>query len=119
MVVTNRLKRLRQSAHGLAAVLVIGCIGGLLAPTAFADDLSGLTAPTETVMVVGGSSAHGWADPNHNSYLRRGFDLLAKATHVNDRYVDQSIPIRGLCYSGATSCRFIFECQRALVRSES
>lgn len=94
MVVTNRLrlKRLRQSAHGLAAVLVIGCIGGLLTPTAFADDLSGLTAPTETVMVVGGSSARGWADPNHNSYLRRGFDLLAKATHVNYRYVDQSIP---------------------------
>ena len=50
------------------------------------------TEPTETVMVVGGSVAHGWADPTRDSYIRRSFAMLSESTHVNYQYDDQSIP---------------------------
>lgn len=56
------------------------------------------TAPTAagpangvTVMVVGGSVAHGWKDPNDDSYLKRAIASYAAATGVNYVYDDKTI----------------------------
>lgn len=44
------------------------------------------------VMAVGGSSAHGWADPHDRSYLKRAFDGLASSLDLALDYDDQTIP---------------------------
>lgn len=45
----------------------------------------------ETVMAVGGSAAHGWADPTNNSYLQRAFQSLTDTTNTIYIYDDQTI----------------------------
>lgn len=92
-----QMKRYYQTASMIALGGVIACWSWGLAPVAFAADgptpeNSGVTGTGETVMVVGGSVAHGWADPAHDSYLRRGFATIGGITHVNYHYADQSIP---------------------------
>lgn len=45
---------------------------------------------SETVMVVGGSIAHGWEDPNNDSYIRRAFQSLTESTNTTYNYVDRT-----------------------------
>lgn len=45
----------------------------------------------ETVMVIGGSMAHGWKDPHDDSYLKRAFQSLTNSTNTKYIYDDQSI----------------------------
>ncbi|GMA63475.1 hypothetical protein GCM10025859_39150 [Alicyclobacillus fastidiosus] len=49
------------------------------------------TATKENVMVVGGSMAHGWKDPNDDSYLKRAFQSLTDSTNVTYEYHDKTI----------------------------
>ncbi|WAH37603.1 SGNH/GDSL hydrolase family protein [Alicyclobacillus dauci] len=44
----------------------------------------------EKVLVVGGSMAHGWKDPNDNSYLRRAFQTLSDTTNTKYTYDDHT-----------------------------
>lgn len=46
---------------------------------------------SETVDVFGGSMAHGWLDPNDDSYLRRAFAIRSASTDVTYNYVDHTI----------------------------
>jgi hypothetical protein len=48
------------------------------------------TMNTETVDVVGGSMAHGWKDPNDNSYIKRAFSQLTSSTNTTYKYVDRT-----------------------------
>ncbi|GGJ11431.1 hypothetical protein GCM10010885_20910 [Alicyclobacillus cellulosilyticus] len=45
----------------------------------------------ETVMVVGGSMAHGWADPHDNSFIKRAFAELSGSTNTRYQVVDRTI----------------------------
>lgn len=45
----------------------------------------------ETVMVVGGSMAHGWKDPHNDSYLKRAFQSLSQTTNTQYTYVDDTV----------------------------
>jgi hypothetical protein len=47
---------------------------------------------TEKVMVVGGSMAHGWKDPNNDGYIKRAFQALNNATNTNYVYDDRTQP---------------------------
>lgn len=44
----------------------------------------------EKVMVIGGSAAHGWTDPNNNSYIRRAFQSLTDTTNTQYVYIDKT-----------------------------
>ncbi|MBX5436929.1 MAG: SGNH/GDSL hydrolase family protein [Alicyclobacillaceae bacterium] len=46
---------------------------------------------TERVVVIGGSIAHGWKDPNRNSYLKRAFQSLTEHTPTVYQYIDRTI----------------------------
>ncbi|MCL6548317.1 MAG: SGNH/GDSL hydrolase family protein [Alicyclobacillus sp.] len=46
---------------------------------------------TERVDVIGGSIAHGWKDPNRNSYLKRAFQSLTAHTPTQYQYIDRTI----------------------------
>jgi lysophospholipase L1-like esterase len=45
---------------------------------------------TEKVMIIGGSMAHGWKDPNDDSYLKRAFASLTSTTNTNWVYDDRT-----------------------------
>lgn len=45
----------------------------------------------ESVMVVGGSMAHGWKDPHDDSYLKRAFAALSSTTDTQYTYVDDTV----------------------------
>lgn len=92
----HRTKRVRAGSAWIMSSLVL-LAAWRSSPVAFAgtntiNNRASTAQPTETVMVVGGSVAHGWADPTHDSYIRRSFTMLSQSTHVDYRYVDQSIP---------------------------
>ncbi|TDY47983.1 GDSL-like lipase/acylhydrolase family protein [Alicyclobacillus sacchari] len=80
------------------AMLMVGgwCMGTLqsrsdnvMAATPAGQLSSQLT--TEKVMVVGGSMAHGWKDPNNDSYLRRAFQALSNSTDTQYEYDDRTV----------------------------
>lgn len=45
----------------------------------------------EQVLVIGGSMAYGWKDPNNDSYIQRAFDSLSKATATQYTVVNDAI----------------------------
>lgn len=45
----------------------------------------------EKVMVVGGSIAHGWKDPNDDSFIKRAFQSLSDTTNTKYTYDDHTI----------------------------
>lgn len=95
----QRSKRLWKTFTYLAcaAALVLG--GWALGKIKTSGD-AGLTATptnslqgqinTEKVMIIGGSMAHGWKDPNDNSYLKRAFTSLTNSTDTKWVYDDRT-----------------------------
>ncbi|WP_237716366.1 SGNH/GDSL hydrolase family protein [Alicyclobacillus hesperidum] len=80
------------------AMLMVGgwCIGTLqnrsdnvLAATPTGQLSSQLT--TQKVMIIGGSMAHGWKDPNNDSYLKRAFAALSNSTDTQYTYDDRTV----------------------------
>ncbi|MBX5437459.1 MAG: SGNH/GDSL hydrolase family protein [Alicyclobacillaceae bacterium] len=69
-----------------------GHAGNAGAPAGAAAAANTGAAEVLTVMVAGGSSARGWNDPNHNSYLHRALQQYAAATGAQLVYDDHSIP---------------------------
>lgn len=88
---------------GIGTSIALAAIGGFVAGdyfnmslpspivTAKADTSLPATATKENVMVVGGSMAHGWKDPNDDSYLKRAFQSLTDSTNVTYEYTDKTI----------------------------
>ncbi|WP_067927773.1 SGNH/GDSL hydrolase family protein [Alicyclobacillus shizuokensis] len=75
---------------GLAAALI--CAAALCGSTYIAEGRPHRHSEQETVLVVGGSMAHGWLDARRDSYLRRAFAELSSTTPVQWQYVDRSRP---------------------------
>ncbi|WAH36782.1 SGNH/GDSL hydrolase family protein [Alicyclobacillus dauci] len=77
----------------LAGEYTIG--GGFVLPSPIATAHAATSFPTtktqEKVMVVGVSIAHGWKDPNDDSYLKRAFQLLSDSTNMTYQYVNKTI----------------------------
>ncbi|MCL6548701.1 MAG: SGNH/GDSL hydrolase family protein [Alicyclobacillus sp.] len=66
--------------------------GGLQPLRTQAEDEPPGSPEVVTVMAVGGSSAHGWDDPNRQSYLKRAFEAFDAASRLQLDYEDETIP---------------------------
>ncbi|WP_206918518.1 SGNH/GDSL hydrolase family protein [Alicyclobacillus suci] len=95
----QRYKKIRNTVTYVicAAALVLG--GWALAKVQSSNKALLETTPpnslqdkltTEKVMIIGGSMAHGWKDPNDNSYLKRAFASLSDSTNTNWVYDDRT-----------------------------
>lgn len=96
----GRGRSFRKAMAYAATGAVLVCGGWYLGQfqSAQADTFTatpGLSLPTqhttEKVMVIGGSMAHGWKDPNDNSYLKRAFKSLSDSTNTTYEYDDRTV----------------------------
>lgn len=97
---SNRRRSAKILISGLVLVGGLTCVGWYLqhrektfvtAPPRQPMDSLTVSLHQESVMVLGGSMAHGWKDPNDDSYLRRAFQSLTNSTNTNYTYTDQTI----------------------------